>query len=54
MEAAKAGMRSFTVRVPADYFSLDGDTVFPVEFQDMYRLLQKEDLDVNMVTLFAL
>ena len=54
MEAAKADLSSFTVRVPAEYFHLPRDAKLVVDFHDMYRLLRKDDIDVAQVTLFAL
>jgi hypothetical protein len=54
MEAAKAGLSSFTVKVPTEYFHLPRDAELVVDFHDMYRLLWKDDLDVAQVTLFAL
>ena len=54
MHAAKAGLSSFVVKVPGEYFALDDDTQLIVEFADMHRLLRGIDLDVAQVTLFAL
>jgi hypothetical protein len=54
MEAAKAGLSSFIVKVLAEYFHLPEDAELVVEFHDMYRLLRRDNLDVTKVTLFAL
>ena len=54
MEAAKVGLQSFIVNVPAEYFHLDKDAQVIIDFHDMNRLLRREDLDVAQVTLFAL
>ena len=54
MEASKAGLSGFTVKVPAQYFGLAEDCIFSVDFHDMYRLLRRDDLDVCLVTIFAL
>ena len=54
MHAAKLGMKEFVVRVPKEYFHLEEDCFFLVEFHDMYRLLRCKDLDVAQITLFAM
>jgi hypothetical protein len=54
MHAAKLGMKEFVVKVPKKYFHLEDDCYFSVVFHDMHRLLQREDLDVAQVTLFAM
>lgn len=55
MEAAKAGMSGFTVKIPPEYFHLPGDSIqLPVEFGDMYNLMREEDLDIVQITLFSL
>jgi len=55
MEAAKAGMTGFTVKIPSELFHLPGgDIQLPVDFQDMYNLLREEDLDIVQITLFSL
>ena len=54
MHVSKLGMKDFVVRVPKEYFHLEEDCDFIVEFHDMHRLLQRKDLDVSQVTLFAL
>jgi hypothetical protein len=54
MEASKAGLHGFTVKVLAEYFHLTADAVLPVDFHDMYRLLREDDLDIAQVTLFSL
>ena len=53
MEVAKAGLSSFVIKVPSEYFHLAEDAVLVVEFH-MYRLLRRDDLDVAQVTLFSL
>jgi hypothetical protein len=54
MEASKAGLHGFTVKVLAEYFHLTVDAVLPVDFHDMYRLLREDNLDITQVTLFSL
>ena len=54
MEAAKVGLRDFVIKVPKEYFHLTNDAQVVVDFHDMHRLLQRKDLDVAQVTLFAL
>jgi hypothetical protein len=54
MEASKAGLHGFTVKVLAEYFHLTVDAVLPVDFHDMYRLLREDNLDIAQVTLFSL
>jgi hypothetical protein len=54
MEAAKVGLCSFVVKVPAEYFHLLDDAQVLVDFHDMHRVLRRKDLDVAQVTLFAL
>ena len=54
MEAAKVGLENFVINIPAEYFHtlIDGEVI--VDFHNMYRLLQRKDLDIAQVTLFAL
>jgi hypothetical protein len=47
-------MKEFIQRVPKEYFHLDEDAYFSIVFHDMHRLLQRKDLDVAQVTLFAM
>ena len=55
MEAAKAGLHGFVVKVVAEYFHLPGNDVeLPVDFHDMYKLLWEQDLDIAQVTLFSM
>jgi len=54
MYAAKLGMKEFIVRAPKEYFHLEEDCLFIVEFHDIHRLLRRKDLNVAQVTLFAL
>jgi hypothetical protein len=54
MEAVKAGLRSFIVKIPMDYIKLTNDTQIIVDFHDMHRLLRCKDLDIAQVTFFAL
>lgn len=55
LEASIRGMARFHVRIPAHEFHLDGDDFsIPVEFKDMYRLLNKDNLDIVQFTLFSL
>ena len=54
MHASKLGMKEFVVKAPKEYFHLEEDCDFVVEFHDMHRMLWRKDLDVAQVTLFAL
>ena len=54
MHASKLGMKEFVVKAPKEYFHLEEDCDFIVDFHDMHRLLRCKDLDVAQVTLFAL
>jgi hypothetical protein len=54
MHAAKLGMKDFIVRARKEYFHLEEDCLFTIEFHDMHRLLRRKDLDIAQVTLFAL
>ena len=47
-------MKTFIVKVPGEYFHLPYDAQVIVDFHDMHRVLRRKDLDVGMVTLFAL
>ena len=53
MNASKLGMKYFVVRAPREYFHLEEDCFFTVDFHDMHRLLWHKDLFVTQVTLFA-
>ena len=54
IEAAKAGLQDFFIKIPATYFHTPMDDEILIDFHDMYRLLRRKDLDVAQVTLFAL
>ena len=54
IKAAKAGPRSFVIKILAEYFHTPTDGEVLVDFHDMYRLLRRKDLDVTQVTLFAM
>jgi pantothenate kinase len=54
MEAMKVGLENFIINIPAEYFHTATDGQVIIDFHDMYRLLQRKDLDVAQVTLFAL
>ena len=54
MEAAKVGLQTFVIKVPAEYFHTPTDGQVIVDIHDMHRLLWRNDLDVAQVTLFAL
>lgn len=53
MHAVKLGMKDF-IEGPKEYFHLENDCLFTIEFQDMHRLLRCKDLDMAQVTIFAL
>jgi len=54
MHVAKLGMNNFIARPSKDYFHLEDDCLFTVDFHDMHRLLRCKDLNVAKVILFAL
>ena len=54
MKAAKAGLRTFIIKIPAEYFHMPEDGQVVVDFHVMHRLLRRKDLDVAQVTLFAM
>ena len=54
MHAAQLGMKDFIVRAPKEYFHLEDDCFFTVDFHDMYRMLRCKDLDVAQVIFFAM
>ena len=54
IEAAKAGLRDFIIKILVDYFHTPTDGEILLDFHDMYRLLRQKDLDVAQVTLFAM
>jgi hypothetical protein len=54
MEAAKVGLRSFLIKIPADLFHMENDGEIIVDFHDMHRLLRRKDHDIQLVTMFAL
>ena len=49
----KLGVKDIIVG-PKEYFYLEEDCPFTLDFYDMHRLLRRKDLDVAQVTLFAL
>ena len=54
MHAAKLGVNDFIVRASKEYFHLEEDCPFTIDFHDMHSLLRRKDLDIAQVTLFAL
>ena len=54
MHAAKLGMREFIVRASKEYFHLEDDCYFTIDFHDMHRLLCRKDLNVAQVILYAM
>ena len=40
MEAVKAGLETFVIKIPAEYFHTPTDGEVIVDFHDMYRLLR--------------
>ena len=54
MHASKLGMKDSIVKAPKEYFHLEDDCFFTVEFHDKHRLLQHKDLNVAQVTLSSL
>jgi hypothetical protein len=45
---------SFVVKLPGEYFHLPYNAQVVIDFHDMHRVLQRKDLNVGMVMLFAL
>ena len=54
MEVAKVGLKTFVVKVPAEYFHLPDNGQVVVDFHDMHRVLRRKDLDVGTVMLVSL
>ena len=54
IEAVKAGLHTFVIKISVEYFHTPTDGEILVDFHDMYRLLQRKDLDIAQVTLFAM
>ena len=54
MHASKFGRKEFVVKAPKEYFHLEEDYPFTIDFHDIHRLLRRKDLDIAQVTLFAL
>ena len=53
MEAVKLGLQNIVINIPAKYFQTPTDGVAIVDFHNMHWLLQRKDLDVSQVTIFA-
>ena len=51
--ASKLGVKDIIVRAPKEYFHLEEDYPFTIDFHDIHRLLRRKDLDVAQVTIFA-
>ena len=51
--AVDRGVREFHFRVPKELFNLDFDISLPIGFDEMWRLLRRQDLDQSVVTLYA-
>ena len=54
MHTAKLGMKEIVVTEPKEYFYLEEDCPFTLDFYDMHRLLRRKDLDVAQITLFVM
>jgi hypothetical protein len=54
MEAAKAGLHNYVIKIPAVLFHTATDGEVIVDFHDMHRRLRRKDLDVAQVTLFSM
>jgi hypothetical protein len=54
MHVVELGMRTFIVKIPAEYFHLPDDAQVVIDFHNMHRVLWHKDLDIAQVTLFAL
>lgn len=54
MHVAPMGFDSVMVKVPKELFHRDDDYYMPVNFKDMHIMLRCKDIDVSLVTLFAM
>jgi hypothetical protein len=54
MEAVKAGLHNYVIKISAVLFHMSTDGEVIVDFHDMHRLLRRKDLDVAHVILFAM
>ena len=54
MECAKRGLYSFSVLLPKECFHYPVELQFTITFDDMSRLLRRQDIDVAQVTLFTM
>jgi hypothetical protein len=54
MYASEAGLRSLAVKVKKELFHLDEDFYLTLTFEDMHALLRRKDLNVGIVTLYAM
>lgn len=54
MHVAPMGFDSVMVKVPKELFHRDDDYYMPVNFKDMHIMLRRKDIDVSLVTLFAM
>jgi hypothetical protein len=54
MNASNLGIDSLVVKVPKEYFELDDECSIVLSFHDMHRMLRRKDLDLALVTIFAL
>ena len=52
--ASEAGLRSLAIKVKKKLFHLDEDSYLTLTFEDMHALLRRKDLDVSIVTLYAM
>ena len=53
MHVVKLGVKDIIVRAPKEYFHLEEDYPFTIDFHDIHRLLRRKDLNVAQVTIFA-
>jgi len=47
-------MKDFIVKVPKEYFQLEDDCYFFIDFLDMHRLMWGKDFDIAQVNPFAM
>jgi hypothetical protein len=54
MHASELGVKEFMVRCPKELFNTDEDFSFPIHLEDMHDLLRRRELDMSLITLFAM
>jgi hypothetical protein len=54
MEAVKASLHNYVIKIPVVFFHTPTDGEVIIDFHNMHRLLRQKDLNVAQVTLFAM